>query len=179
MMTSQDIENYKNLVDETSQTLLDLCDKWTREIDVNEKQMDEEIVQRIHSVIGKSHLLRTSKFVQFKGFLNDAQGNTIGKPVNSDDIRGFWETIYLQVEQVVKAFAELDELKLNNYVESCAVSTTDGVARSKKPAAVIKKSSATCKKPTVNASSNLRNFISARRQKLNAETDVVPSNGHT
>lgn len=179
-MTSEDIENFRNVVENTSERLLNLCDEWTREININEKKIGEEIVQRIHSVIGKSQLLRTSKFAQFKGFLNDAEGNTIGKPVNLDDIRGFWETIHIQVEQVKKSFAELNELKKNDYVELNTVSVPDGIVCAKKP---VKKTVATTayKKPVVNASSNLKSFISAQRerQKLNAVSDVIPSNGHT
>ena len=144
----------------------------------NEKNIGEEMVQRIHSVIGKSQLLRTSKFTQFKGFLNDAEGNNIGKPVNLDDIRGFWDTIHIQVEQVEKSFDELNKLKQDNYVESCTV--PDGVGCNKK--SVRKRTaSATCKRPVVSASRNLRNFITAQRerQKSNAMVDTVPSNGHS
>lgn len=180
-MTAEDIDNYKKMVDSTSDRLLDLCNRWTREITEN-KDIDEEIVQRIQSVIGKSQLLRTSKFKQFRGFLNDAEQNTIGKPVKVDDIRGFWETIYIQVKEVENTFDRLDKLKQNDYVESNIADTVpDGVCSKKS----VKKTTS-CKKPIVSASSSLKNFISAQRErkKLNNFADeiqiagTVSTNGH-
>lgn len=179
-MTTEDIDNYKKMVDSTSDRLLDLCDRWAREVADNETNIDEDIVQRIHSVIGKSQLLRTSKFKQFRGFLDDAERNAIGKPVKLDDIRGFWETIYIQVDEVEKTFDQLNKLKQNNYVESNTVTVPDGVCP-KKP---VKKT--TCKKPTVSASSSLKNFISAQRERKKLDSLVdeihiagkIPSNGH-
>lgn len=149
----------------------------------NEKDMDEEIAQKIHSVLGKTQLLRNSKFEQFRGFLSDAKTNAIGKPVMLDDIRGFWETIYIQVDEVQKTFEYLEKLKNANYSKelvSDPVTVTDGVT--KKP--VNKKPPP--KKPAVSASSELRNFISAQRGRKKENLDsifiaekIVPSNGHT
>lgn len=166
------------MVDSTSDRLLNLCETWNREINENEKNLSEEIVQKIHSVIGKTQLLRNSKFKQFKGFLSDAQQNTIGKPVMLDDIRGFWETICIQVDEVEKTFQQLDQLKSSDYtLESTdSVTVTDGNPKktTKKP----------IKKPVVSASSNLKNFISAQRERKKENGDAVviaekASNGHT
>lgn len=180
-MTADDIEKYRALVDGTSDRLRDLCDRWAAEMERDERALNEEVAQRVHSAVGKSQLLRTSKFVQFRGFLEDAAAKTVGKPVLLDDVRGFWETIYIQVDEVLRSFDELDRLKANDYVvveESATV--VDGAARKapkKQPAA------AACpKKPAAAASSNLRSFISAQRERKKLDevriVETVPSNGH-
>lgn len=185
-MTAEDIEKYKNAVDSTSDRLRELCDRWAAEIDGHEQTLNEEVVQRVHSAIGKSQLLRTSKFKQFRGFLQDAAEKTVGKPVLLDDVRGFWETIYIQVEEVLRAFDELDHLKANDYVVSSAATVVDGACPARR-AAKKAAAAATCpKKPVVSASSNLKSFISAQRErkKLNEVAgrvhigEKVPSNGH-
>ncbi len=181
-MTTEDIETYKKTVDDVGDRLRDLCDRWSRELAENERLMTEETVQKIHSVIGKSQLLRTSKFEQFRTFLNDAERKTIGKLVKLDDIRGFWETIHLQVDEVNKTFEELDALKKNKYVILDAVTVPDGVGM-RKP---TRKQPAPCKKPVVSASSNLKSFISAQRERKKLDgvgdgvciAEKVPSNGH-
>ena len=181
-MTTEDIEKYRKMVDSTSNRLLNLCEKWSGEIKENEQIISEEVVQKIHSVIGKTHLLRSSKFKQFEGFLNDAQHNTIGKPVMLDDIRGFWETIYIQVDEVDKTFEQLEKLKAVNYIEQSNDTVDVANENVKKP---IKKTTHV-KKPVVSASSNLRNFISAQRERKKENGDaifiaekVAPSNGHS
>lgn len=170
------------MVDDTSNRLLNLCETWSREIDENEKNISEEVVQKIHSVIGKTQLLRNSKFKQFRGFLSEAQHNTIGKPVMLDDIRGFWETIYIQVDQVEKTFEQLEKLKSVNYVEQSNDTVDVANGNAKKPA----KKTTSVKKPVVSASSNLKNFISAQRERKKDNGDgifiaekVAPTNGHT
>lgn len=181
-MTTEDIESYGKKVDDTSNRLLNLCDAWSREIDENGKNISEDIVQKIHSVIGKTQLLRNSKFKQFRGFLSDAQQKTIGKPVMLDDIRGFWETIYIQVNEVEKTFEQLEKLKQANYVEQSIDTVDVANGNVKKPA----KKTTQVKKPVVSASSNLKNFISAQRERKKENGDaifiaekVAPSNGHT
>ena len=47
-MTTEDIDNYKKTVDSASDRLLNLCNRWTLEISENEKNISEEIVQKIH-----------------------------------------------------------------------------------------------------------------------------------
>lgn len=179
-MTTEDIENYNKMVDNSSDRLRDLCDQWTNEITENEKNINEDVIQKIHSVIGKSQLLRNSKLKQFRAFLSDAERNIIGKPVKLDDIRGFWETIYIQIDEVNRIFEELSKLKENNYVISNSVTVPDGVCF-KKPVKKI-----LYKKPVVSASSNLKNFISAQRERKKLDgvdndthiAEKIPSNGH-
>lgn len=197
-MTADDIEKYQKAVDDTSDRLRDLCDRWAAEVERGGPTLNEEVVQKVHSVTGKSQLLRTSKFKQFRGFLRDAADKTVGRPVLLDDVRGFWETIYIQVEEVLRAFDELERIKADGYVISSATTVTDGVGGLCPSRKVAKKATTTtttaaaasAKKPVVAASSSLKNFISAQRErkKLNEVGDSgnssapvsekVPSNGH-
>lgn len=57
------------------------------------------------------------RFNQFEGLIDDCQLKRGEKETKLDDLQGFWDMIYFQVEDVYKKFISLDKVKSNNWVE--------------------------------------------------------------
>ena len=57
------------------------------------------------------------RFNQFEGLIDDCELKRGEKETKLDDLQGFWDMIYFQVEDVDKKFISLDKVKSNNWVE--------------------------------------------------------------
>lgn len=57
------------------------------------------------------------RFKQFEGLVDDCELKRGEKETKLDDLQGFWDMIYFQVEDVDKKFISLDKVKSNNWVE--------------------------------------------------------------
>jgi len=57
------------------------------------------------------------RFNQFEGLIDDCELKRGEKETKLDDLQGFWDMIYFQVEDVYKKFISLDKVKSNNWVE--------------------------------------------------------------
>lgn len=72
----------------------------------------------INAVIGLSKLLIAKKFPQFRELIEECCSSIYKeKPITSKDLQGYWETAYLQVEDLDKKFAHLEKLKSNHWQE--------------------------------------------------------------
>lgn len=63
------------------------------------------------------------RFNQFEGLIDDCELKRGEKETKLDDLQGFWDMIYFQVEDVYKKFISLDKVKSNNWVEVENVAT--------------------------------------------------------
>ncbi|KAK9508485.1 hypothetical protein O3M35_006031 [Rhynocoris fuscipes] len=106
------------LQEETTK-LIDLRDTWLNKEKYNE--LPERIRDEILSVTGMTTLLVTSKFEQFKSLIDDfaLQSNNSDVPqrIVADDLYGFWELIYIQVQQLHNKYEKLEKLMQNNWQE--------------------------------------------------------------
>ena len=105
--------------------LLELCSIWEEKVQnckVNEGKQNalDEIEGELSIVVGKTKMLIDGRFAQFKSLIQDINiSNEIGRKnkVNNttyEDLQGFWELIYLQVEDLDKRFDTL--ISLYNHV---------------------------------------------------------------
>ena len=86
-----------------------------------------------------------------------------------EDLQGFWDMVYYQVEDVDKKFEKIARLEKNNWVEQITEDVTRSTARVKKRG-VIRKTA------TVGKGSKMREVIAARRaaMKENREGGQAP-----
>ena len=74
--------------------LTDLCNCYEELLSSCEIPEEETGVR---TVIGQAHLLQRERFTQFAGLVNDFEKKTGEKEITPTDLEGFWEMIYLQV----------------------------------------------------------------------------------
>ena len=101
--------------------LLGLCQFWEDTINNNTlkdnyKDEYEEINGELAAVVGKTRLLIDGRFRQFKSLVNDFQDikalrdNAKIRRITLQDLQGFWELIYLQIEDLDRRFDTLNKL---------------------------------------------------------------------
>ncbi|XP_035686146.1 disks large-associated protein 5-like [Branchiostoma floridae] len=55
------------------------------------------------------------RFKQFSGLVDNCEFNTGEKETTCQDLQGFWDMVYFQVEDVDKKFDDLEKLKARNW----------------------------------------------------------------
>ncbi|BFG05091.1 uncharacterized protein DMAD_03908 [Drosophila madeirensis] len=93
-----------------------LAEKYTDAL-ANNPAITEDTFGLLRSASGKARLLASKKMKQFEGLchnnLNPSPEDAF--PTTGDDLQGFWDMVYLQVEQVDSIFADIDQLKMNDW----------------------------------------------------------------
>lgn len=72
----------------------------------------------INVAVGQTQLLINKKFQQFRGLIDRCENQEIHDGVvKVEDLQGFWDMVYMQVENLDIRFKELTELKGKNWIE--------------------------------------------------------------
>lgn len=154
----------ETLAEETSR-LSKLCKSW-QEI-ANSSEIPEDAQGDIRTAIGLTELLMDQRFTQFSGLVDDCEFHRGEKETTSEDLQGFWDMVYVEVEKVNKTFSDLEELKANDWVAKPEL----------KVPAIHKKKPLVTKPPSQhsNATSNAKAYILAARKRL-AEAKALKAN---
>ncbi|EDW35710.1 GL17404 [Drosophila persimilis] len=166
--------------------LRDICSEWEAYSKENEAHLVETGgIDMINVAIGQTNLLSTKKMMQFSGLIDRCEAGATGKnhrpydgseetkPVQAEDLEGWWDMLRLQSENVDKRFNNLKRWKQNNWQDP------DAVEESKIPAKPLAKPKSKLSnnlnaKPKVKASSNLKQFLrKAHAEMKKTKTDVV------
>lgn len=93
--------------------LLDKCETW-KHIYEEFPEIPEDIEGEIDSLIGKTQLLTSDKFMQFKSLIDKCEA---GDPlIKIEDLQGFQDWISIEVERIDNDFCKLEKRKQNNWV---------------------------------------------------------------
>ncbi|XP_063363550.1 disks large-associated protein 5-like [Cydia amplana] len=131
-----------------------MCETWDQIF--AQTVLPEPIQELVLTAVGQARLLMSQKLQQFAGLLETCARPTPGAaPVTPADLHGFWDMVFMQVENVDMCFKSLEELRLRDWIEEQKPVAKRVVA---KPAA--KKVVA---KPT-GGPSRLREMIAAARK---------------
>lgn len=82
------------------------------------------VIGRIRLAVGQSKLFINERFKQFSGLIDDCELKRGDKEIKEEDLAGFWDMIYYQVEDLKNKYVALEELERNNWdstVESPSV----------------------------------------------------------
>ncbi|XP_039282690.1 disks large-associated protein 5-like [Nilaparvata lugens] len=104
-------EFYGNLERE-SDLLLKCCDRWSKPAFT--ELVPQEVSDEIDSTVGQARLLVSDKFQQFKHLIQRFEEGS-QPPVTAQDLHGFWDMIYIQVDKMKERFDQLTELKNCNW----------------------------------------------------------------
>ncbi|GLV34221.1 mars [Carabus blaptoides fortunei] len=138
--------------------LLTVCDTWNQYKQADD--VSEDATDMIDVAVGQANLLINKKFQQFRGLITSCENGTGERPVTCEDLQGFWDMVYMQVENLNVRFNRLNEMRNNNWEE---IKTEVKVKVVKKRAPLKKAKSA--------PSSNIRAAIQAARMKSQQSKD--------
>lgn len=141
--------------------MTELCDGWEQKLEKNKEVISDIAEGELRCVIGQGRLVMAERFAQFSGLVDNCEFKQGEKETTCMDLKGFWEMIYFQVEDVDRKFAKLEMVEKNGWVdeviEQVVVAKKEpvgGMAR-KRAAVVVKKV----------ASAGLKALIAAKRRK--------------
>eukprot|EP00092_Neocalanus_flemingeri_P098082 GFUD01125072.1.p1 GENE.GFUD01125072.1~~GFUD01125072.1.p1 ORF type:complete len:675 (-),score=191.51 GFUD01125072.1:166-2088(-) len=151
------ISYFREILGTEFRRLTSMCDAWDKNLKTNMSLMSDDIQGEILSVCGQARLIIAERFPQFSVLVDNCEYKLGERPTKCRDLKGFWDMIYSQVQDVDKKFSRLSDLERNGWREQ------EPVPVKRKPVA-RKLSSASTKKPAVKSSSVLAAFIAARRK---------------
>jgi len=165
------VSHFRTRLETETRRLTELCDNWEKKMVENKEIISDVTEGELRCVIGQGRLVMVQRFNQFSGLVDNCEFKQGEKETTCMDLKGFWEMIYFQVEDVDKKFANLTKLEKENWVveekpiddltvRTKKSSSVGGVAR--KRAAVVTKKVAT---------SGLKALIAAKRRKASGLVD--------
>jgi len=170
------VASFRTMVDAETRRLTDLCDSWEKKLEKNREHICDATEGEIRCVIGQGRLVMAERFNQFSGLVDNCEFKQGEKETTCMDLKGFWEMIYFQVEDVDKKFAKLAKLENNNWIEEDEAIDNVKVlkTRSNSVGGVARKRAAIVAKKV--ASAGLKALIAAKRRKASA-LEVVSNEG--
>ncbi|BFG06058.1 guanylate kinase-associated protein mars [Drosophila madeirensis] len=150
-----------------------ICSEWEGYSNENEAHLLETGgMDMINVAIGQTNLLATKKMLQFSGLIDRCEAGATGKnhrpydgseetkPVQPEDLEGWWDMLRLQSENVDKRFDNLKRWKQNNWQDPDAVEDAKIPAKPvAKPKAKLGNNLKAKPKPKAKASSSLKQFL--------------------
>ncbi|KAK4876164.1 hypothetical protein RN001_012586 [Aquatica leii] len=154
---------FSKLLTNETERLKSLCYVWKTYED--EIKPPEEACDMIHTAIGQTELLLKKKFKKFNELINLCGDSNAEQKVTCLDLHGFWDIVYMEVNNLQQRFNYLDKLKVNNWEEILSPAVVNKTKKIKnKP-----------KKPVVK--SRIRDLIKEARNKMlepeNHSADVI------
>ena len=157
--------HFRNLLKSETERITGLCEKW-EEVSKSEEDLAEDVAGEMRSVVGLGRLVMAERFAQFGGLIDNCQFRKGEKETNVEDLQGFWEMIFLQVEDVDNKFVSLQELKDNNW-KRAKPKELSNVKKTRRPKTV------STGHPVTQASSGLKALIASRRKAANKPVEKV------
>ncbi|GLV36298.1 vulcan [Carabus blaptoides fortunei] len=158
----------KILKNETDR-LISLAEKVEAQLEEKKTVLADDVLGYLRSASGKARLLANQKMQQFEGLCHKNINQVAGEPfpTTTEDLQGFWDMVMLQVTQIDELFAELEELKANNWViqEKPIPDVTDSTAKPKK--LVVKKA------VSANAEAQRKQREATRKQMIDAKRKAM------
>ncbi|RDD46233.1 Disks large-associated protein 5 [Trichoplax sp. H2] len=163
---------FRRNVNAETQRLNDLCDHWNQvksELNLDDEARLEDIRGQIDSAVGQAQLLINKKFKQFHQLIDKSLRTETPHKAFESDLEGFWEMVFIQVENLNNKFGALKILQDCNWVDN----TKQKTKTKKGKKGNTKKNKKT---PTriANSRNKLREFIAAQKQTKPCENVEEP-----
>ncbi|XP_047993527.1 disks large-associated protein 5 [Leguminivora glycinivorella] len=93
-----------------------MCETWDQIF--AQTVLPEPIQELVLTAVGQARLLMSQKLQQFAGLVEHCARPTPGTTlVTPADLHGFWDMVFMQVENVDMRFKNLEELRLRDWIE--------------------------------------------------------------
>ncbi|XP_067935601.1 disks large-associated protein 5-like isoform X1 [Watersipora subatra] len=136
----KNVKYFKDIVVENTEKLEKMACYWDA---VNDSliDVDESVHGEIRTISCQARLIIAERFTQFTGLIANCENKTGIKPVLEEDLDGFWDMIYFQVEDVLRKFEKLECLRSAGWktLEDESSSSSKSKPLKKKTAKVLKK----------------------------------------
>ncbi|KAF9413642.1 hypothetical protein HW555_008220 [Spodoptera exigua] len=161
----ESVDHFRRQLASEIKRMTEMCDTWDK---ISEQTvLPESIQEAVLSAVGQARLLMSQKLQQFASLVERCARPEPGTAlITPADLHGFWDMVFMQVENVDMRFKKLEELRRCSWVEDQPVEVKKKVVR---PNAVVKKAV----KPT-GGPSRLREMIAAARKAKKEQEEVVP-----
>ncbi|XP_049863205.1 uncharacterized protein LOC126356301 isoform X2 [Schistocerca gregaria] len=104
---------FRTLANEQTETLTQKCQEWGNLQD--SRNISEDIVGQIRSVIGSTRLLINDKIQFFHKLLDMADNTDSERRITPEDLQAYWDLIVIEINDVNSKFKDLQELFQNNW----------------------------------------------------------------
>ncbi|CAG4946387.1 unnamed protein product [Parnassius apollo] len=157
----ESVDYFRRQLDSEVKRITQMCETWDK---ISQQELLSESAQEmVLGAVGQARLLVSQKLAQFGSLVAacECPDPTTGL-VTPTDLHGFWDMVFMQVENVDMRFKKLEELRARNWVEETPV------IQKKRAPKTAKNSS----KPV--GTSRLRDLIAAaRKAKKNEDPPTV------
>ncbi|XP_064108088.1 uncharacterized protein LOC135216635 [Macrobrachium nipponense] len=173
--------HFLQLVDKEVSGLQDLINNAESDLETFTPQMSEEVQGKILAATGKARLLISQKIEQFRGLCQQNIDGPKGEEpaIIAEDLAGFWDMVFIQVDKVHKLFKEISDLKTNGWKQDLNTYTTNNVTKGpakRKPAKVTKKPMKSCSEEQKARDEARKKLLEERRRTMK---EAMKANGST
>ncbi|XP_035210937.1 disks large-associated protein 5-like isoform X1 [Stegodyphus dumicola] len=77
--------------------------------------LTDDVLGEIRTAVGLTKLLIRQKLKQFGDLVDESEHKTGEKEVTCQDLQGFWEMVYCEVDKLQNSFKKLEECQSNNW----------------------------------------------------------------
>ncbi|RUS71477.1 hypothetical protein EGW08_020763 [Elysia chlorotica] len=155
------VAHFRGVLTAETDRLNQLCKTW-EEISVYTFGISEDILGQIRTTVGKAQLLIAQRFKQFSGLVDKCEFNLGEQKTRPEDLQGFWEMIYFQVEDVNGLFDQLKEWQDNNWEKPKSP-----------PKLILKKKPIAAQAVKTKGVSSFRAFLQERKKKSEKSASSV------
>ena len=179
------VKPFRDLLLSETERMTKTCNDWETKISSNipDDPSYEDIKGEVRSVVGQGRLIMAERFTQFSGLVDNCEFKRGEKETTVEDLQGFWEMIYIQVEDVDRKFTNISKVEANQWKPlqpqpSIKVSRPRKQAKSKSTSGDVDTSNTKPKQ----ASQGLKALIAARRKAAKSSSEgsliEVPNQVH-
>ncbi|XP_045767086.1 disks large-associated protein 5-like isoform X1 [Maniola jurtina] len=124
------VEYFQRQLDSEIKRMTEMCEVWDKILEQN-MTLPDEIQEAVLSAVGQARLLMSQKLQQFASLLRRCEKPEPGQAlVTRADLQGFWDMVFLQVENVDIRFNKLEQSRARGWVSE---QPPPGAARAAKP----------------------------------------------
>ncbi|XP_059058036.1 disks large-associated protein 5 isoform X2 [Achroia grisella] len=158
------VDHFRRQLNSEIARLTEMCEVWEK---IREQTPLVETVQdEVLGAVGQARLLMSSKLQQFAGLVERcARPPPAAALVTATDLHGFWDMVFMQIENIDVRFKRLEELRQRGWAEEAP----EPAAKPRR-AAVARRAAPPARPP---AASRLRDMIAAARKAKKDQEDQL------
>ncbi|XP_064108094.1 uncharacterized protein LOC135216640 [Macrobrachium nipponense] len=173
--------HFLQLVDKEVSALQDLINNAESDLEIFTPQMSEEVQGKVLAATGKARLLISQKIEQFRGLCQQNIDGPKGEEpaIIAEDLAGFWDMVFIQVDNIHELFKEIRDLKNNGWKQDLNTQTTNNVTKGpakRKLAKVMKKPVKSCSEEQKVRDEARKKLLEERRRTMK---EAMKANGST